>query len=375
MFGGPALRMQPDGRLVRLVRAGSEPAFEEIVRRHGKALQRYAAAIVTSNRAEDVTQDAFTKAFIALKGTDKEITLKPWLYRIVRNTALNELRDAPPKTAELDERAIGGEEPLDTIERREKVESLMAGLSELPEPQRAAIVMRELEGLSHEQIAKSLGVSGGAVRQSIYRARTSLRNGLGMMVPLPFLRTLALGATPDGAAGGVAAGGAGAGIGIAAKAGLATLLVAGTGVAGVAVHQHSAKGPAASHGVPAPITHSGSVGGGSLPGDDTSGRGGGGDAGHSGRNGGEADNSGKGSSSSGSDRSGSGDGSSGSGSSGSGTSGTSGTSGSGSSGTSGSGSSGTSGSGSSGSGSGDSGSGGSGSGSGSGGGDDGIFVP
>jgi RNA polymerase sigma factor (sigma-70 family) len=370
MFTGPALRVQPDGRLVRLVRAGSEPAFEEIVRRYGTALQRYAAAIVTSNRAEDVTQDAFTKAYIALKGTGKEITLKPWLYRIVRNTALNELRDAPPKTGELDERAIGGEEPLDTIERREQVESLMAGLSELPEPQRAAIVMRELEGLSHEQIAKSLGVSGGAVRQSIYRARTSLRNGLGMMVPLPLLRTLALGATPDGAAGGVAAGGAGAGIGIAAKAGLATLLVAGTGAAGVAIDHHKAEGPVASHGVPAPITHGGSIVAGSLPGDDNSGRGGGGD-GHSGREDGGNDNSGKGSSSSGSGRSGSGDGSSGS--SGSGSSG-SGTSGSGSSGSSGSGSSGSSGSGSSGSGSSGSGSGDSGSGgSGSGGGDDGIF--
>src|ERR1044072_3280475 len=71
MFAGPALRVQSDGCLVRLVRQGSEPAFEEIVRRYGRALQRYAAAIVTSSRAEDVTQDAFSKAFVALKGTDR----------------------------------------------------------------------------------------------------------------------------------------------------------------------------------------------------------------------------------------------------------------------------------------------------------------
>ena len=64
----------------------------------------------------------------------------------------------------------------------------MAGLRELPEPQRAAIVMRELEGLSHEQIAASLGLSGGAVSQSIYRARRALRDGAGLLVPMPLLR-------------------------------------------------------------------------------------------------------------------------------------------------------------------------------------------
>ena len=70
----------------------------------------------------------------------------------------------------------------------------MAELTErlraLPEPQRAAIVMRELEGLSHEEIAAALGVSGGAARQAIYRARTTLRDGFGLLLPLPLLRLL-----------------------------------------------------------------------------------------------------------------------------------------------------------------------------------------
>ena len=61
----------------------------------------------------------------------------------------------------------------------------MAGLRELPEAQRAAIVMRELEGLSHEQISASLGLSSGAVRQSIYRARRALRQGIGLLLPMP----------------------------------------------------------------------------------------------------------------------------------------------------------------------------------------------
>jgi RNA polymerase sigma factor (sigma-70 family) len=360
MFAGPALRVQPDGRLVKLVRSGSEPAFEEIVRRYGSALQRYAGAIVTRQRAEDVTQDAFSKAFVALRDSDKEIKLRPWLYRIVRNTALNELRDSPPQAAELDDRAVGGEEPADTIERREKVEALMAGLAALPEPQRAAIVMRELEGLSHEQIAKSLGISGGAVRQSIYRARTALRDGVGILVPLPLLRALAMSGGPD-AATGAAAGGAGLGLGLAAKAGVATLLVAGAGAAGVAVQHHrhatALDTPGTSRSVGSGSSTSGD--GSSEPGDDTGGnRGPGGE--HSGRgHGGGDDNSGPGSSGKGSAGSaGSGKGSSGrddgSGRSGSGSGHGSGSSGSGS---------GSSGSGSSGSGSSSQGSGSSGSGS------------
>ena len=60
MFAGPALRVQPDRRLVKLVRNGSETAFDEILRRYGSGLQRYAGAIVTRQRAEDVTQDAFS---------------------------------------------------------------------------------------------------------------------------------------------------------------------------------------------------------------------------------------------------------------------------------------------------------------------------
>ena len=95
IFLGPALRAQPDRRLVDLVRDGYDAAFEEIVRRYRRPLDRFAAAIV-GGRSEDVTQDAFSKALLALRGSEAEIELRPWLYRIVRNTALNDLRDRPP---------------------------------------------------------------------------------------------------------------------------------------------------------------------------------------------------------------------------------------------------------------------------------------
>lgn len=242
---GPALRTQPDRRLVTLVRDGYETAFEEIVRRYGKPLTRYAAAIV-GGRAEDVTQDAFSKALLALRRDDAEIELRPWLFRIVRNTALNDLRDRPPSAEALAEVIAGGRSPAEELERREELTDLMQRLQALPEPQRAAIVMRELEGLSHEEIAKTLGLSGGAARQAIYRARRTLRDSAGMLLPLPLLKALLAGAAsaPIEAATGAAGLGGAAGAGVTIKAVTATVLVAGAVGAGVAIdHNRHASSP------------------------------------------------------------------------------------------------------------------------------------
>src|SRR3954447_24067276 len=234
---GPALRTQPDRRLVTLVREGYENAFEEIVRRYGRPLTRYAAAIV-GGRAEDVTQDAFSKALLALRRDGAEIELRPWLFRIVRNTALNDLRDSPPSAEALAEAIASGASPAEELERREELADLMRRLHSLPEAQRAAIVMRELEGLSHEEIASALGLSDGGARQAIYRARRSLRDGAGMLLPLPLLKALLAGAAGspavEAAAGAAGVGGA-AGAGVALKAAAATVLVAGAVGAGVAI--------------------------------------------------------------------------------------------------------------------------------------------
>ena len=235
-FLGPALRTQPDRRLVTLVRGGYEAAFEEIVRRYGRPLTRYAASIVGSH-SEDVTQDAFSKALLALRRDDAEIDLRPWLFRIVRNTALNDLRDRPPSPEVLAEAIVGGRNPAEELEQREELADLIKRLQALPEPQRAAIVMRELEGLSHDEIAAALGLSGGAARQAIYRARQALRDGAGMLIPLPFLQAMLAGSGPgaaEAAAGAAGIGGA-AGAGVALKATAATVLVAGAVGAGVAI--------------------------------------------------------------------------------------------------------------------------------------------
>ncbi|HET9163686.1 MAG TPA: sigma-70 family RNA polymerase sigma factor [Solirubrobacterales bacterium] len=239
---------------MRLVREGYETAFEEIVRRYGRPLGRYAASIV-GGRSEDVLQDAFAKALPALLRDEAEIDLRPWLFRIVRNTALNDLRDSPPSPELLAEALAGGRNPVDELEQREELADLMRRLQALPEPQRAAIVMRELEGLGHEEIAAALGLTGGGARQAIYRARQALRDGAGMLLPLPLLRLLAdHGGEAAGTGGAIAAAGAsagGAGAGGAIKVGVLAALLAGSVGAGVAVHDHRKDNPAGSHGATA----------------------------------------------------------------------------------------------------------------------------
>lgn len=224
-----------------LVRDGYDAAFEEIVRRYGAALHRYTAGIV-GGRAEDVTQDAFSKALLALRRDGAEIELRPWLFRIARNTALNDLRDSPRTPERLAEELVhGGSGPAETLERREELAQLIGRLRALPDAQRAAIVMRELEGLGHDEIAATLGVSGGAARQAIHRARTALRDGVGFLLPLPLLRALlASGPSPLEAAAATGAGGAG----VALKAATATVLIAGAVGAGVVTH-HQGRGQAA----------------------------------------------------------------------------------------------------------------------------------
>src|SRR3954452_10742411 len=236
-LAGVAIRCQPDSRLVGLMRDGHDSAFDEIVRRYRAQLVSYAGGIVPEHSAEDVVQEALTRAHSALGRSDAEMNLRPWLYTIVRNRELNALRNEPVHV-HLDENYDGVPQPPEVAARREELAALTAGVKGLPDQQREALVKRELEGRSHEEIGTSLGVSAGAVRGLIYRARASLRDGAGMLIPLPILRALLSSSTaaPEatGAAGAAAAGLAGGGGGIALKAG-ATLGVAvlavGSGIA------------------------------------------------------------------------------------------------------------------------------------------------
>ena len=246
-LAGLALRCQSDSRLVRLSREGHARAFEEIVRRYREPLVSFAGAIVPADRAEDVVQEALAKSHAAMVASETDVKLKPWLYTIVRNRALNNLRDEPTHE-HLDEDFDGVPQPPEVAAQRERITALVAGVKDLPAAQRDALVQRELEGRSHREIGLALGVSPGSVRGLIFRARTALRDAAGMLVPMPVLRALLNAGPLEAEAAGTALGGAavglsaGGGAGIAAKAG-ATLAVAVLAVgSGVAINNRDGSG-------------------------------------------------------------------------------------------------------------------------------------
>jgi RNA polymerase sigma factor (sigma-70 family) len=183
----PAFRSQPDERLVALTRSGQARAFEEIVRRYRPALVRFAGRFVSDARAEDVVQEALVRSHRALMNGDSEIHLRSWLYRIVHNGAISDLR-ATRQHVELDESIDGVPQPPDIFERREELRGVVKRLKALPDSQRQAIVASELEGTSHDEIARTLETTPGGVSQLIFRARTSLRAAGAFLFPLPLAR-------------------------------------------------------------------------------------------------------------------------------------------------------------------------------------------
>ena len=240
----PVLSTQSDERLVDLVRAGSEPAFETIVERYRRALMRYVSRLLPPERAEDVVQQAFVKAYEAMHRDGAELNLRPWLYRIAHNTALNALRDRGLRHDELDERMDGVERPDQALERTQGLRDLLVAVQALPERQRDAILLRELEGRSYEEIAVALGVTGGAVRQLLNRARNSLRSAAAAVTPMPLLTRLAAGDSTEPVAARVAEM---VGVGAAGSGALvfklcATALVTGAVVGGVAVTPDGGRG-------------------------------------------------------------------------------------------------------------------------------------
>ena len=238
------LSTQSDERLVDLVRAGSDPAFETIVERYRRALMRYVSRILPAERAEDVVQQSFVKAYEAIRRSEAEIVLRPWLYRIAHNNALNALRDRGFHHAELDERLDRVERPDQALERVTGLRELVVAVQALPERQRDAILLRELEGRSYGEIAAALGVTDGAVRQLLNRARNTLRAAAAALTPAPLLTRVAGIESAEPVAARVAElAGAGAGGAVVAKV-CATVLVTGAVVGGAAVVPRGDEPPA-----------------------------------------------------------------------------------------------------------------------------------
>jgi RNA polymerase sigma factor (sigma-70 family) len=162
-----------DERLVEQVRRGNDAAFEAIFDRYQRSILAFARHMLASaEEAEDAVQHTFIQAYDGIRRGDRELKLKAWLYTIARNRCLSVLRARREQTAELDDVPTAG--LSDAVQQRAELRDLLADLRQLPEDQRAALVLSELGDLSHAEIATVVGCEASKVKSLVFQARTSL---------------------------------------------------------------------------------------------------------------------------------------------------------------------------------------------------------
>jgi RNA polymerase sigma factor (sigma-70 family) len=173
----PLLRLQSDERLIALTRRGQHAAFETLCARYQARLQSFVRHMLGSREdAEDVLQEVFAAAFNAVLADERPINVRPWLYRIARNRSLNHLRRA--SAVGMDSMDVHfadhGLSTGDRVLRRESFRELLADVRQLPETQRTALLLREIDALSYEQIAHAMETTVPSVKSLLVRARISL---------------------------------------------------------------------------------------------------------------------------------------------------------------------------------------------------------
>jgi RNA polymerase sigma-70 factor (ECF subfamily) len=165
---------------VRETLAGRVAAFETLVARHRDVVYRVAARIVGHGEAEDVTQDTFLRAFHRLTQFRGESPFRYWLLRIAHNAALNALaRQRPMESPPVDEDTgrmphAGERTPAEELEVNERRERLERKLREVSAAHRTVLVLRDIEGLSYEEIAQVTDAPLGSVKGRLFRARLEL---------------------------------------------------------------------------------------------------------------------------------------------------------------------------------------------------------
>jgi RNA polymerase sigma-70 factor (ECF subfamily) len=185
-LAAPAAGQRPDAELIREAQKGSHRAFEELVRRYSERAYRAAFRVVRDAQiAEDVLQEALLKAYRSLRSFESRSSFYTWLYRITVNLALDrQRRDKRGPTLEWNDEIARDVEPRGVVNapadpevasQRVQIRALVAeGIQGLPDGQREVLLLREVEGLSYEEIAQSMEISKGTVMSRLHYARKKM---------------------------------------------------------------------------------------------------------------------------------------------------------------------------------------------------------
>jgi RNA polymerase sigma-70 factor, ECF subfamily len=176
-------------RFLDRLRAGDAPAFEELVMTYQHRVFGVALRMLGNRaEAEEVAQEAFVRAHRALGAFRGDAKLSTWLYAITSRLCLNRLASGERRLTRQGEDALlrlsdAGPRPDAALERRELETALGRAIAELPEDRRIVVVLRDLEGLSYEEIAEVLELPLGTVRSRLHRARADLKEKLERFLP------------------------------------------------------------------------------------------------------------------------------------------------------------------------------------------------
>jgi RNA polymerase sigma factor (sigma-70 family) len=170
-------RALSDEQLVAALRAGDDDAMTEIDRRYRDRLLAYVRRMSAGADAEDVVQDVLARAYLSLRADDRPMALRAWLYRVAHNRCLDLLRRPAPLLTDNPEIGIGARTGLtlgEQVAGRERLRQVVADIQSLPDQQRSALIIRELEGLSYEELAEALETTVPAIKSLLVRARMNL---------------------------------------------------------------------------------------------------------------------------------------------------------------------------------------------------------
>ncbi|MGK3999852.1 sigma-70 family RNA polymerase sigma factor [Sorangium sp. So ce1024] len=183
---------EEDRELIERAQQGDQAAFRSLVERHQRRAFAIAMGLVRDeNDARELVQDAFLRVYKGLGSFQGGSSFFTWLYRIVTNLAIDLMRKPGRRDLELQENQtseeqtdfplvarIDGADPLNVVRRREIAGRIQAALDALPPYHRGVILMREVEGMSYEEMAQAMGVSKGTIMSRLFHARQKLQRAL-----------------------------------------------------------------------------------------------------------------------------------------------------------------------------------------------------